>query len=193
MTADCSHLACPVFYRSLSTFVPLLTLSSDTASPVTATTEATDAAKWGALRRNGCPFYLKVQRERTGEQRRAETKIGRRPVSPSRAAMSMTCRDTNPPIDPTVRMISTRLEVFSPLLRTSIAAIPVLSSLAVQAVFNGHSAISRQNRQSGFLDTMVTWTTACVSRFTLPWRESVGSCTSRATMLMEVTPCSLSW
>jgi len=26
-------------------------------------TEVTDAAKWGALGRNGCPFHLKVQRE----------------------------------------------------------------------------------------------------------------------------------
>jgi len=33
---------------------------------VAETTEITDAAKWGALRRNGCPFHLKVQRKKKG-------------------------------------------------------------------------------------------------------------------------------
>jgi len=48
--------------------------------------------------------------------------------SPSRAVMSMTCRNTTAIIDPAVRMNSTLYGVFFSMLKLSLVHIPFLSS-----------------------------------------------------------------
>jgi hypothetical protein len=48
--------------------------------------------------------------------------------SPSRAVMSMTCRQTTVIIDPAVRMVSTMCELFLQVLAASLQRIPGLSS-----------------------------------------------------------------
>jgi len=74
--------------------------------------------------------------------------------SPSRAVMSMACRDTTPIIDSAVRMNSTLYDLFFSIsiYKFSLVHVRVLSSPSVQVVFVARSAA--RHRQDGLSFTI---------------------------------------
>jgi hypothetical protein len=109
---------------------------------------AADVDKLEILDYGGCPTDLKEAWTDVEENLNVCEKGSRdQSWSPSRAVMSMACRNTTAIIDPAVRMNSTLYGVFFSMLKFSLAHIPVLSSPSVQAVFIAPSAT--QHRQGG--------------------------------------------
>jgi hypothetical protein len=102
--------------------------------------------------------------------------------SPSRAVTSMACRQTTTIIDPAVRMVSTICELFFQVLKVILASVSVLSSPSVQADTRMDSRL-RGNDGGGMTE----------GRGNDGGHGAVGSCTSGATMHVEVMPCSWSW
>ena len=109
---------------------------------------AADVDKLETLDYGGCPTDLKGAWTDVKENLNAYKKGSHgQSCSPSRAVMSMACRNTTAIIDPAVRMNSTLYGVFFSLLKLSLVHIPVLSSPSVQAVFIAPSATP--HRQGG--------------------------------------------
>jgi hypothetical protein len=109
---------------------------------------AANVDKLETLDYGGCPTDLKGAWTDVEENLNACEKGSHdQSCSPSRAVMSMACRNTTAIIDPAVRMNSTLYGVFFSILKVSLAHIPVLSSPFVQAVFIAPSVT--QYRQGG--------------------------------------------
>jgi hypothetical protein len=115
---------------------------------VVQTEAAADVDKLETLEYGGCPANLKGAWTNVEENLNACEKGSHdQSCSPSRAVMSMACRNTTAIIDPAVRMNSTLYGVSFSILKLSLVHIPVLSSPSVRAIFIAPSAT--QHRQGG--------------------------------------------
>jgi len=108
----------------------------------------TDVDKLETLDYGGCPTDLKGAWTDVEENlNTCEKGSHDQSWSPSRAVMSMACRNTTAIIDSAARMNSTHYGVFFSMLKFSLARIPILSSLSVQVGFIVSSAT--RHRQGG--------------------------------------------